>query len=104
MFSSAYDVGFIGRFARALTALVFLTANIAPVYAQGLAESHGATSYAGPAAVLGVRIPFGGRGTTSSQPMIGLSLGSSSGSTATEFLKSIGFHAKPDQTTGLRPA
>jgi hypothetical protein len=69
------------QFARTLVALAFIVANIAPTYAQGLAGGaflqRGAASYAGPAAMLGVRIPFGGKGTTSSQPMIGLRLGSS---------------------------
>jgi hypothetical protein len=81
MFISGHDIGFIQRFARALIALAFLTANTTPSYAQGVAGSafpqRGATSYAGPAAVLGVRIPFGGEGTAASQPMVGLRFGSS---------------------------
>lgn len=73
MFVSAHDTGFMKRLAHALIALAFLLGNVAPSYAQGL----GATSYAGPAAMMGVRIPFGGKGTTSSPPMVGLRFGSS---------------------------
>ena len=80
MFSSAYDIRVMKRLARAFIALVFLTANITPSYAQTIAGStfpqRGAASYAGPASMLGVRIPFGGEGTASSQPMIGLRFGS----------------------------
>ena len=68
MFGSVHDRVCIKRFGRALIALAFLIANIAPSYAQGLATA----SYAGPAAMMGVRIPFGGKGTPSSQPMVGL--------------------------------
>lgn len=81
MFVSEHDIGFMKRFARALIALAFLTANIAPSYAQGVAGSafpqRGAASYAGPAAVLGVRIPLGGKETAASQPIVGLRFGSS---------------------------
>ena len=48
MFVSGHDIGFIKRFARALTALAFLIANIAPSYAQNFAyQQRGATSFAG---------------------------------------------------------
>jgi len=81
MFGSGHDIGFMKRCGRALAALAFLTANIAPSYAQGLAggalPQHGAASYAVHAAMLGVRIPFGGEGTASSQPIVGLMFGSS---------------------------
>src|SRR5690348_1839141 len=72
MFVSAHS-GFTKRLAHALIALAFLIGNIAPGYAQGV----GATSYAGPTAMIGVRIPFGGVSKPSSQPMIGLRFGSS---------------------------
>ena len=81
MFISGHDLGFMKRFASVLTALVFLTANIAPSYAQNLAggalPQRGATSYAGPAAMLGLRIPFGGEGSVASKGTVGLRLGSS---------------------------
>jgi len=74
MFGSGHDIVCVKRFARVLIALAFLTANIAPGYAQNLAA--GAASYAGLTAMLGVRIPFGGEGTASSQGIVGLSFGS----------------------------
>jgi hypothetical protein len=74
MFGSGHDIGCVKRFARVLTALAFLTPSIAPSYAQGLAG--GAASYAGPTAMLGVRIPFGGEGIASSQGIVGLRFGS----------------------------
>ena len=73
MFVSAHDILFTRRFARALIALAFLAGTIAPSYAQGLE----AASYAGPTAMMGLRIPFGGKGTPTSQPMFGLRFGSS---------------------------
>ena len=76
MFTSAS--GFTMRFARVVVALAFLIVNTAFSHAQGLAGSaflqRSSGSFAGPAATLGVRIPFGGEGTA--QPMVGLSFGS----------------------------
>lgn len=81
MFYSAHDLARLKRFARAVIALTFLAGQIAPSYAQGFAGSglpqRGVTSFAGHAAMLGVRIPLGGAGTVSSRPMVGLMFGSS---------------------------
>ena len=81
MFGFGHDTGVIKRFARAFIALVFITATIAPSYAQtvaaGTSSQRGAASYAGPTAMLGVRIPFGGEAKTSSQGIVGLRFGSS---------------------------
>jgi hypothetical protein len=81
MFESAHDIACVKRIARAFIALAFLAAQITPSSAQGLAGSalpqRGATSFAGHAAMLGVRIPFGGEGTVSSRTMVGLMFGSS---------------------------
>jgi hypothetical protein len=80
MFGSGHDIASLKRFGRALAALAFLIANVAPCYAQGLAGSgfpqRGASSFAGYAAMLGARIPFGGEGMASSQPVVGLRFGS----------------------------
>jgi hypothetical protein len=80
MFGSGHDIASMKRLARALTALAFLIANVSPSYAQGLAGSgfpqRGAASFAGHAAMLGVRIPFGGE-EVGSQPIVGLMFGSS---------------------------
>jgi hypothetical protein len=73
MFVSAHHIACVKRFARALIALAFLVGNTVPSYAQTL----GAVSYAGSTAMMSVRIPFGGKGTTSSRPMVGLRFGSS---------------------------
>lgn len=75
MFISGYNIAFIKRAARAAIGVAFLAGTIVPSYAQGVAGS--GASYAGPTAVVGVRIPFGGRGTPSSQPVVGLRFGSS---------------------------
>jgi hypothetical protein len=70
-----------GRFARAIAALAFLTPNIAAGQAQDFARNgvpqRGAASFGGPVAMVGVRIPFGGKAVASSQPVVGLSIGSS---------------------------
>ena len=80
MFSFGHGIQFLKRFAGALTALTFLTLHIATSHAQGLAGSafpqRGAASFGGHAAMLGVRIPFGGEGVASSQPIVGLRFGS----------------------------
>ena len=78
MFISRHDIGFMKRFTSVWIALAFLIANIAPSYAQNLTyQQRGATSFAGHAAMLGVRIPFGGERTVSSRPIVGLMVGPS---------------------------
>lgn len=80
MFSSAYDHRFTKRLARGLAALAFLIANTTPGLAQGVdgsALQRTAASYAGPAVMLGARIPFGGEATTRSQSIVGLRFGAS---------------------------
>jgi hypothetical protein len=81
MFNSAYNIPWLKRSMHAFMALVLVAAQIVPSYAQGFAGSalsqRSATSYAGHAAMLGVRVPLGGEGTISSRTMIGLMFGSS---------------------------
>jgi hypothetical protein len=81
MFGSGHNVGFIKCFARVLITLSFLASKIAPSYAQNLtgsaAPQRGAASFAGPAAMLGVRISFGAERMASSQPVVGLRFGAS---------------------------
>jgi len=62
----------------ALTALAFLTTHIEPSYANGLADLRGEGAvFAGPTAMFGLRIPFGGEARRSAQPTVSLGVGSS---------------------------
>lgn len=78
MFNSGPDFARVKRYARAVIALGFLASNIAPGYAQDLAgNAYPQRAFAGHTAMLGLRIPFGSEGNASSQPIVGLMVGSS---------------------------
>jgi hypothetical protein len=61
-----------------LTALAFLTTGTEPSRANGRADLHReGVVYAGPAAMFGLRVPFGGESRYPTQPIVGFSVGSS---------------------------
>jgi hypothetical protein len=66
------------RFVYGLTALALLATSIEPSYSNGLADRgrEGAV-FTGPAAMFGLRVPFGGEARRSVQPILSFSVGSS---------------------------
>ena len=78
MFRTTHDVSPKRRFVSAATGLAVLMACSEPSYAAGLADLHReSVVYGGPAAMLGVRVPFGGEARHSAQPIVGFGVGSS---------------------------
>lgn len=80
MFFTLDRVSVSKRLASAVTALTFFAASTEVSHAYGIDTSnrlqHGAAVSGGSAAMLRLRIPFGGESTTASQAMFGLSFGS----------------------------
>ena len=78
MFRTTHDVSPKRRFVSAATGLAVLMAYSEPSYAAGLADLHReSVVYGGPAAMLGVRVPFGGEARHSAQPIVSFGVGSS---------------------------